>query len=132
MRCLRHVSSLVVLLIIPSVKAIWPFAPKRFTSNSLIGAGSLGLSESGRVVAFGDLNGDQLYVYHSIQLIIHHSHSNLSMDILMLGKDHHTLTPYFWSHGEPAIFRDGPQHAVTYEQMNLFSNHSPLFDILRK
>jgi integrin alpha FG-GAP repeat containing protein 1 len=62
MRRLRHVSALVLVLNISLVKAMWPFAPKRFTSNSLIGAGALGLSDSGRVVAFGDLNGDQLCV----------------------------------------------------------------------
>ena len=40
--------------------AIWPFPPKRFTENSLIDAGALGLSGDGRVVAFGDFDGDQL------------------------------------------------------------------------
>lgn len=46
--------------------AIWPFPPKRFTGTSLINAGSLGLSGDGRVVAFGDFNGDQLYVYNPL------------------------------------------------------------------
>ena len=41
--------------------AIWPFPHKRFAGNALIGAGSLGLDDDGRVVAFGDFNGDQLY-----------------------------------------------------------------------
>lgn len=51
----------VACLVFPTV-AIWPFPPKRFSGNSLIDAGSLGLSGEGRVVAFGDFNGDQLCV----------------------------------------------------------------------
>jgi integrin alpha FG-GAP repeat containing protein 1 len=43
-----------------SAAAIWPFPPKRFSGSSLIGSGSLGLDDDGRVVAFGDFNGDQL------------------------------------------------------------------------
>lgn len=43
--------------------AIWPFPPKRFRGNSLIDAGAMGLSGDGRVVAFGDFNGDQLWVF---------------------------------------------------------------------
>ena len=46
-------------LITPSM-AIWPFPPKRFRGNSLIDAGAMGLSGDGRVVAFGDFDGDQL------------------------------------------------------------------------
>jgi hypothetical protein len=42
--------------------AIWPFPPKRFTGNALIDAGSMGLGGAGRVIAFGDFNGDQLSV----------------------------------------------------------------------
>ena len=49
-------------LITPSM-AIWPFPPKRFRGNSLIDAGAMGLSGDGRVVAFGDFNGDQLWVF---------------------------------------------------------------------
>jgi integrin alpha FG-GAP repeat containing protein 1 len=44
------------------LKLWWPFPKKRFTGNSLIEAGTLGLSGDVRVVAFGDFNGDQLYV----------------------------------------------------------------------
>lgn len=40
--------------------SFWPFPPKRFTGNSLLEAGSLGLGEDQRVLAFGDFNGDQL------------------------------------------------------------------------
>jgi len=46
--------------LVPQLAAIWPFPPKRFTGNSLIGAGSMGISDGERVVAFGDFNGDQL------------------------------------------------------------------------
>ena len=42
--------------------AIWPFPAKRFTGNSLVDAGSLGLNGDGRVVALGDFDGDQLYI----------------------------------------------------------------------
>ena len=38
----------------------WPFPKKRFTKNSLLDAGSLGLTGDVRVVAFGDFDGDQL------------------------------------------------------------------------
>ena len=46
--------------------ALWPFPPKRFSGNSLIGAGSLGLDDGdGRVIAFGDFNGDHLCVFYT-------------------------------------------------------------------
>lgn len=47
-------------LVVPTF-ALWPFPPKRFTGNSLIAAGSMGLDGDVRVAAFGDFNGDQLY-----------------------------------------------------------------------
>ena len=52
----------LLLFTLPS-HAIWPFPPKRFAGNSLIVAGSMGLDEDGRVVAFGDFDGNQLYVF---------------------------------------------------------------------
>lgn len=45
-------------------KLPWPFPAKRFTGNSLIDAGTMGLSGDNRVVAFGDFNGDQLYAQY--------------------------------------------------------------------
>ena len=38
----------------------WPpsFTPKRFKGNALLSAGSLGLGNDERVVAFGDFDGD--------------------------------------------------------------------------
>jgi len=52
--------TVMLMLLIHTAQAIWPFPPKRFSGNSLIQAGSLGLDNDGRVVAFGDFNGDQL------------------------------------------------------------------------
>lgn len=62
-RCKLSLLSLFagLLLFSPSL-AVWPFPPKRFTGNALIDAGSMGLDGDGRVVAFGDFNGDQLFV----------------------------------------------------------------------
>lgn len=48
------------LLIVGASCSWWPFPPKRFTGSSLQDAGSLGLGNDERVVAFGDFNGDQL------------------------------------------------------------------------
>jgi integrin alpha FG-GAP repeat containing protein 1 len=48
-------------LLATSASAFWPFPAKRFKANGLISAGGLGLeNEQGRVVALGDLDGDQL------------------------------------------------------------------------
>ena len=41
--------------------ALWPFPPKRFSSNALVPAGTLGLDGDDRVIAFGDFDGDHLY-----------------------------------------------------------------------
>lgn len=50
-----------LLALSTTAAALWPFPAKRFKSNALIFAGELGLGGvEGRVVAFGDLNGDQL------------------------------------------------------------------------
>ena len=49
----------LILLAIPTT-SLWPFPPKRFTGNSLMGAGPMGLDDDGRVVAFGDFDADQL------------------------------------------------------------------------
>lgn len=44
--------------------AIWPFKAKRFTTEVLIDAGSLGLEGfDGRIVAIGDWDGDQQCVH---------------------------------------------------------------------
>lgn len=41
------------------VEAIWPFSTKRYTEEALINAGSLDVTDVGRVIAIGDFNGDQ-------------------------------------------------------------------------
>ncbi|KAJ7665373.1 hypothetical protein DFH06DRAFT_311965 [Mycena polygramma] len=66
--------------------ALWPFPPKRFSGNSLVDAGSMGINVQGRVIAFGDFNGDQF------------------LDALTLGSDQQTLTVYLWSH-EDFVFK---------------------------
>ncbi len=44
--------------------ALWPFPPKRFSRNALVSAGTLGLDDGdGRVIAFGDFNGDHLCAF---------------------------------------------------------------------
>ncbi|KAJ3823019.1 hypothetical protein EV361DRAFT_914190 [Lentinula raphanica] len=79
---------LISLLAFPATSsAIWPFEPKRFSGNALITAGSMGLTDPGRVVAFGDFNGDQF------------------LDVLMLGNDRRTLSVYLWNHEEYAFQR---------------------------
>ncbi|KAF7352408.1 T-cell immunomodulatory protein [Mycena venus] len=62
--------------------AMWPFPPKRFSANSLVDAGSMGINVQGRVIAFGDFNGDQY------------------LDALTLDSDQQTLTVYLWSHDD--------------------------------
>jgi hypothetical protein len=56
----RSFSLLSLLGLLSQAMAMWPFPPERFSGNSLIDAGSLGLDPDGRVVALGDFNGDQL------------------------------------------------------------------------
>jgi integrin alpha FG-GAP repeat containing protein 1 len=53
-------SASLTLLLLPFVKAIWPFQQKRFSAEALIDAGQLGFEGvDGRVVAVGDWNGDK-------------------------------------------------------------------------
>lgn len=59
---------------------MWPFPPKRFKGNALLGAGSLGLDTDGRVVALGDFNGDQF------------------LDMASVASDQRTLTLHLWDH----------------------------------
>ncbi|KAI6097916.1 hypothetical protein EV401DRAFT_2040044 [Pisolithus croceorrhizus] len=73
---------LSILLLATPVLSIWPFSPKRFSKSSLIQAGSLGLDDGGRVVAFGDFNGDQF------------------LDMLSLDSDLQEISIYLWNHDE--------------------------------
>lgn len=58
----RALTCILFLSLFSPVLAIWPFPPKRFTGNALLGAGSMGIKGDGRIIAFGDFNGDQLCV----------------------------------------------------------------------
>ncbi|KAG8790454.1 hypothetical protein FRC12_011834 [Ceratobasidium sp. 428] len=70
-----------VSLLVSSTSAFWPFPAKRFKANGLISAGGLGLDNvQGRVVAFGDLDGDQF------------------LDLLVFSEDQRTVTAYLWQH----------------------------------
>lgn len=95
-------SSLALLstwLWFPLTLAMWPFPPKRFKGNALLGAGSLELSTDGRVVGLGDFNGDQLFVssnrMHYSRFLIWVS----SLDMVSIGSDQQTLTVHLWDHG---------------------------------
>ena len=53
-------ATLIAILQAYNSDALWPFRAKRFVTEALINAGSLGLeSVTGRVVALGDWDGDQ-------------------------------------------------------------------------
>ncbi|QRW26836.1 Cdc73 family RNA polymerase II accessory factor [Rhizoctonia solani] len=71
-----------------SAAALWPFPSKRFQSNGLISAGELGLQGvQGRVVAFGDLNGDQF------------------LDLLTLSEDQKKVDAWVWDHNSFSFSR---------------------------
>ncbi|KAG8716700.1 hypothetical protein FRC09_015339, partial [Ceratobasidium sp. 395] len=77
----RRVAELDAKRGVSSASAFWPFPAKRFKANGLISAGGLGLENvQGRVVAFGDLDGDQF------------------LDLLVLSEDQRTVTAYLWQH----------------------------------
>ncbi|KAG8970872.1 hypothetical protein FRC03_000090 [Tulasnella sp. 419] len=82
-------TSLVVLLAILPLGTsafIWPFGKKRFKTNGLIGAGSLGLDGlHGRVAAFGDFDGNQF------------------LDIVSLSEDQRAVTLHLWNHGSASM-----------------------------
>ncbi|EGO21825.1 hypothetical protein SERLADRAFT_363011 [Serpula lacrymans var. lacrymans S7.9] len=71
---------LCILCLALPARSMWPFSPKRFTKNSLMKAGSMGIASGDRIVAFGDFNGDQF------------------LDVLSLDQDQHTLSVYLWNH----------------------------------
>ena len=93
-------SSLTILFAIIHVAlAVWPFPTKRFTGNTFLEAGSLGLGD-GRVAAFGDFNGDQLYV--SLENFFVNSAEKFfvkhSLDVVMLSSDSREVSVYIWDH----------------------------------
>ncbi|TFK88288.1 hypothetical protein K466DRAFT_489199 [Polyporus arcularius HHB13444] len=90
---MRSLSSLLLgwglvttLLLVDPSYAIWPFSPKRFRGNALLGAGAMGVEPDVTVIAFGDFNGDQF------------------LDLLTLGQDSQTLYIYLWDH-ENYVFK---------------------------
>ncbi|KAH9979777.1 hypothetical protein BJV77DRAFT_1048772 [Russula vinacea] len=75
-------SSLVSPLRAPTT-ALWPFPPKRFSRNALVSAGTLGLDDGdGRVIAFGDFDGDHF------------------VDVITLASDQHTISVHLWNHDD--------------------------------
>ncbi|KAL0947607.1 hypothetical protein HGRIS_013696 [Hohenbuehelia grisea] len=92
---------LTLALCAHSVCAVWPFPPKRFTGNALIDAGTLGLNTNGRVVAFGDFNGDQF------------------LDILTLDSDQQSLKVYLWNH-----------EAFSYKDSVSFRHYERVFNVV--
>ncbi|KAF7294648.1 hypothetical protein MIND_01001600 [Mycena indigotica] len=78
----KTLSFLLLPYLAQSVLAIWPFPPKRFSGNTLVDAGSMGINVDGRIVAFGDFDGDQF------------------LDALTLDSDQRTLTVHLWNHEE--------------------------------
>ncbi|TCD70604.1 hypothetical protein EIP91_002634 [Steccherinum ochraceum] len=74
------VASLAWLTLPLPTFGIWPFPPKRFSGNAMMDAGSRGIDTDGRVVAYGDFNGDQF------------------LDALVLSATQQTLTVFLWDH----------------------------------
>ncbi|KAF8894778.1 hypothetical protein BD779DRAFT_1609403 [Infundibulicybe gibba] len=86
----------------------------RFTGNSLLDAGTMGLNSDGRVVALGDFNGDQF------------------LDALWLSNDQRTLSVYLWSHADFAYkASDSFRHPnVVYNVVPGDFTHTGKLDIL--
>ncbi|KAF9265836.1 hypothetical protein L218DRAFT_956809 [Marasmius fiardii PR-910] len=105
-------AAILSILILPAF-GIWPFPPKRFTGNSLVDAGSLGLSAE-RVVAFGDFNGDQY------------------LDALMLEDDQRTLSVFLWNHEAFRFDKSGSYEHPTevYNTVPADFTHSGKLDLL--
>lgn len=87
----------VILLASGLSSALWPFGSRRFASNSLINAGSLGLDSTSRVIAFGDFNGDQSWATSLSWLIV--MLIDIRLDILTLDAEQKTITVCIWNHG---------------------------------
>lgn len=96
---------------------LWPepaspflfFSPKPFKGNSLINAGALGLDKlRGRVIAFGDFDGDQLCVFNISCSSITLGGSwriSRSLDVVSLSDDQHTVGIHIWDHGQLVVIR---------------------------
>ncbi|KZT24072.1 hypothetical protein NEOLEDRAFT_1135604 [Neolentinus lepideus HHB14362 ss-1] len=93
-------SLLLLLLPLPSL-GIWPFPPKRYSGNALLEAGNMGVDVDGRVVAFGDFNGDQF------------------LDIVTLGSDQRMLSVYLWDH-----------EVYTFRHSASFAHPRPVYNVV--
>ncbi|CCA72398.1 hypothetical protein PIIN_06332 [Serendipita indica DSM 11827] len=80
--------------LIPRTYAIWPFPSKRFTANAFIDAHGLGLDDAGRIVAFGDFDGDQFLDVVTLPA----SNSQTS--------DQSMLQIYTWSHSDFKFYKN--------------------------
>ncbi|KAK7449726.1 hypothetical protein VKT23_013201 [Stygiomarasmius scandens] len=112
-RC-RTAISLCILSFLLQVHAIWPFVPKRISGKGLVDAGSMGLTGSDRVIAYGDFNGDQF------------------LDVLMLGEDRRTLTVFLWNH-EQFLFKKSTSFPHPGDVFNVVPGdftHSGKLDLL--
>ncbi|KAH7890039.1 hypothetical protein F5I97DRAFT_1999340 [Phlebopus sp. FC_14] len=89
------------LLLSSPVWSIWPFEPKRFTKNSLMQAGSMGLDDDVRIVAYGDFNGDQF------------------LDVLSLDSDQQALSVYLWNHDE-----------LHFEKSSEIRHPAPIYNVI--
>ncbi|BEI87812.1 uncharacterized protein CcaverHIS019_0105300 [Cutaneotrichosporon cavernicola] len=87
--------ALLLAPLIPVVHGIWPFKQKRFMAEALYNAGTLGLpKDAGRVVAIGDVDGDQ------------------NSDLFMLSQDRKTLHVMVWNRD---AFMYEERDTVTFE-----------------
>ncbi|KAF5324887.1 hypothetical protein D9611_004159 [Ephemerocybe angulata] len=92
----------------------WPFPKKRFTGNSLLDAGTLGLTGDVRVVAFGDFDGDQL------------------LDVLSLASDQQTVSVHNWRH-DSFVFEESASFKHPHRIYNVVPGdftHSGKLDVL--
>ncbi|WVN88253.1 uncharacterized protein L203_103454 [Cryptococcus depauperatus CBS 7841] len=110
------VAALIVpLLLFSTAQALWPFKEKRFKDEAFINAGSLGLDKvEGRVVAFGDWNGDS------------------KLDLFTLSKSGKTVQVHLWNKDK---FQYIPSHtlSVSSQILNVVSgdyNHDGILDLL--
>ncbi|KAG1748835.1 uncharacterized protein EDB91DRAFT_1111126 [Suillus paluster] len=92
---------LSLLLLSSPVASIWPFPPKRFTKNSLMEAGSAGINDGDRIVAFGDFNGDQF------------------LDVLSIDSDQQTLSVYLWDHD-----------TFSFEKVSSMRHPTPVYNVI--
>jgi len=57
----------------------------------------MGLPADGRVIAFGDFDGDQLYVL--LRCSGQYTDYTSRLDVLVLSTDQQTLSVHYWDHG---------------------------------